>query len=109
MSLNDLDQVIVNNLASMFLMCREAIPHLKRSNAPSIINLGSTYAFVGAEGSAAYPLTKAGAVSFTETLALELAGDVSRGNSLGPGARVTPLYRSGFRSGPVAPQARAGS
>src|SRR5260370_39967057 len=91
MSLNDLDQVIVNNLASMFLMCREAIPHLRRSNAPSIINLGSTYAFVGAEGSAAYALTKAGAASFTKTLALELAGDGIRRNALGPGATVTPL------------------
>jgi NAD(P)-dependent dehydrogenase (short-subunit alcohol dehydrogenase family) len=59
---------------------------------PCIINLGSTYAVVGAGGSAAYALTKAGAVSFSKSLALELAADGIRVNALCPGATETRLY-----------------
>lgn len=73
-------------------MSRESIPALRRSRHANIINLGSTYAVVGASGSAAYALTKAGAVSFSKTLALELARDGIRVNALCPGATETRLY-----------------
>jgi len=92
MSLDDWELILSKNLTSMFLMSREAIPILRRSLHPSIINLGSTYAVVGASGSAAYALTKAGAVSFSKTLALELASDGVRVNALCPGATETKLY-----------------
>jgi len=107
MSLSAWEEVIANNLTSMFLMCREAVPHLRRSSSASIINLGSTYAFVGAAGSAAYALTKAGAVSFTKTLALELATDGIRVNALCPGATETPLYEEWLDSQPDAARATA--
>lgn len=92
MSLSDWDLILTKNLTSMFLMSREAIPYLRRSSSPNIINLGSTYALLGAAGNAAYALTKAGAVSFTKTLALELAPDGIRVNALCPGATDTRLY-----------------
>jgi NAD(P)-dependent dehydrogenase (short-subunit alcohol dehydrogenase family) len=92
MSLDDWELILSKNLTSMFLMSREAIPLLRRSSYPCIVNLGSTYALVGASGSAAYALTKAGAVSFSKSLALELAGDGIRVNALCPGATETRLY-----------------
>jgi NAD(P)-dependent dehydrogenase (short-subunit alcohol dehydrogenase family) len=107
LSLDAWEEVISNNLTSMFLMSREAIPHLRRSTLPSIINLGSTFAFVGAEGSAVYALTKAGTVNFTKTLALELAKDGIRVNALCPGATVTPLYDAWVRTQPDTTTARA--
>ena len=92
MSLEDWELILSKNLTSMFLMSRKSIPILRRSLHPTIINLGSTYAVVGASGSAAYALTKAGAVSFSKTLALELASDGVRVNALCPGATETRLY-----------------
>ena len=107
MSLADWQLVLNTNLTSMFLMSREAIPYLRRSSYPSIINLGSTYAFVGATESAAYAITKAGAVSFTKTLALELAPDGIRVNALCPGATVTQLYHQYIASQDDGEKARA--
>jgi NAD(P)-dependent dehydrogenase (short-subunit alcohol dehydrogenase family) len=107
MSLTDWEAVLDTNLTSMFLMSREAIPYLRRSNYASIINLGSTYAFVGAGESAAYALTKAGAVSFTKTLALELAPDGIRVNALCPGATTTQLYHQYIASQADADKAKA--
>jgi NAD(P)-dependent dehydrogenase (short-subunit alcohol dehydrogenase family) len=107
MSLADLEFVLSRNVTSMFLMSREAIPILRRSSSPSIINLGSTFAFVGASGSAAYALTKAAAVSFTKTLALELARDGIRVNALCPGATETRLYDEWLGAQADAAQAKA--
>lgn len=56
MSLDDWELILSKNLTSMFLMSRESIPILRRSLHPSIIDLGSTHAVVGASGSAAYAL-----------------------------------------------------
>ena len=107
MSLADWEFILSRNLTSMFLMSREAIPILRRASFPSIINLGSTYAVVGAAESAAYALTKAGAVSLTKTLALELAPDRIRVNALCPGATETPLYYRWLDSQADAAQAKA--
>jgi NAD(P)-dependent dehydrogenase (short-subunit alcohol dehydrogenase family) len=107
MSLDDWELILSKNLTSMFLMSRESIPILRRSQHPSIINLGSTYAVVGASGSAAYALTKAGAVSFSKSLALELAGDGIRVNALCPGATETRLYHEWLGSQPDAGKAKS--
>jgi NAD(P)-dependent dehydrogenase (short-subunit alcohol dehydrogenase family) len=82
-------EVLDCNLTSMFLMSKHAIPFLRKSQAASIINLGSTFGVVGAGGSVAYALTKAAAISFSKSLALELTGDGIRVNALCPGATQT--------------------
>jgi NAD(P)-dependent dehydrogenase (short-subunit alcohol dehydrogenase family) len=107
MTLAAWNEVMTNNLTSVFLMCREAIPHLRRSKTANIVNLGSTVSFVGAPEQGAYAMTKAGVVSLTKTLALELAADGIRVNALCPGATITALYHDWVASQPDAEVAKA--
>jgi NAD(P)-dependent dehydrogenase (short-subunit alcohol dehydrogenase family) len=80
------------NVTSSFLVCKYAVPHLRASRRAAVINLGSTYGFIGVPGSGAYAATKAAVISLTRTLALELASDGVRVNALCPGAVRTPLH-----------------
>jgi NAD(P)-dependent dehydrogenase (short-subunit alcohol dehydrogenase family) len=84
-------QVFEANVVGTFLVCKHAIPHLRASGHGSIVNLGSTYGFVGAAGSSAYAATKSAVISLTKTLALELASDGVRVNALCPGSTDTAM------------------
>lgn len=89
MSLDVWHSVLASNLTTMFLVSKHAIPLLRKSDRASIINLGSTFGVVGAGGSVAYAMTKAAAINFSKSLALELAADGIRVNALCPGATQT--------------------
>lgn len=98
MDLATWDEVMRINVTSMFLLTKHAIPLLRRSEHGSIITLGSTFGHVGAGGSAAYAVTKAAAINFAKSTALELAGDGIRVNSLCPGGTSTEFLQEWFES-----------
>lgn len=76
------------NLDGTFYICRAAIPHL--SDDSSIVNLASVAAHRGSFSHAHYSASKGAVISFSKSLALELAPK-TRVNIVSPGIIETPM------------------
>ena len=83
-------QVIDTNLKGTFLMCREVAPIMQKQRSGSILNTASNYAVTGSALRAPYAAAKAGIITFTKSLALELAPDNVLANTVAPGPTDTP-------------------
>ena len=79
------------NLTSTFLGCRAAVPALRASGGGAIVNVGSITGIRGTEAMVAYSASKSGLVSMTSSLALDLARDNIRVNSVCPAAIETRM------------------
>lgn len=79
------------NLTSVFLGCRAASPVLRASGGGAIVNVGSITGIRGTEAMVAYSASKSGMVSMTSSLALDLAPDNIRVNSVCPAAIGTRM------------------
>jgi NAD(P)-dependent dehydrogenase (short-subunit alcohol dehydrogenase family) len=89
------------NLVSMLAATSAAAPHMiAGGRGGSIVNVASIEAVRAAPMFAVYAACKAGMVSFTRSMALELSEHKIRVNSIGPDFTITP-GNSGYRSGPV--------
>lgn len=98
MELSEWEDVMRINVNSMFLLTKHAIPLLRKSEHASVVTLGSTFGHVGAAGSACYAVSKAAAVNFAKSTAVELAGDGIRVNSLCPGGTATEFLQEWLES-----------
>lgn len=83
-------QVIDTNLKGTFLMCREVAPLMQQQESGRILNTASNYGITGSALRAPYSAAKAGIIAFTRSLALELAPDGIRVNTVAPGPTDTP-------------------
>jgi NAD(P)-dependent dehydrogenase (short-subunit alcohol dehydrogenase family) len=84
-------RTLASELDVVFLACKLAWPHLKKSGAASIINFASANSFVALQGSPAlaHCAGKGGVLAMTRQLAMEGAPHNIRANSICPGMVVT--------------------
>jgi len=93
------DGVIDTNLKGTWSVCRAAVPLMKRAGRGSIIVVSSTAGQRGEAGYSNYAASKGGQISFTKSLAAELAPTI-RVNSVAPGWVDTELNDVVFGDAP---------
>jgi NAD(P)-dependent dehydrogenase (short-subunit alcohol dehydrogenase family) len=97
LSLEEWNKAIAVNLTGVFLMCKFAVPQLRRSGGGSIVNIASQLGHLGVPLRSPYCTTKAALIHFTRILAMDHAVDNIRANTISPGFILTD--RSSARSG----------
>ncbi len=91
LSLEDWRAVIDTNLTGTFLCAQSAANMMLPRRSGKIINVISTYAFVGRDLRAAYSASKGGELQMTKTMAIEWASRGVNVNALAPTATLTPM------------------
>ncbi len=91
--LNTWNRMHTVNARAPFFLCRAAIPHLKKSTNPVIINIGSVVGFKGYEDQSAYASSKHALTGFTKVLAKEVQKDGIKVHLISPGGVDTEMVR----------------
>ncbi len=91
MSEQDWDEVMNVNLKSVFLCSRAVAKIMMKQRSGSIVNVASIIGLIGNPGQANYSASKGGIISFTKSLARELASRNIRSNAIAPGFIETPM------------------
>jgi NAD(P)-dependent dehydrogenase (short-subunit alcohol dehydrogenase family) len=89
LSTEDWQAMLSANLTGPFLLCRAAIPHLKRRGGGSIVNVSSLAGQNPFAGGACYAATKAGLDAFSHALMQELRQHDIRVSVVAPGSVAT--------------------
>lgn len=88
---DDLDHILDVNLKAPYLLSRDLLPHLRKSDNASIINIGSMAAVNSFGGISAYTAAKTGLRGLTGSLADELRPELIRVVMLSPTPANTPM------------------
>ncbi|MCH7627230.1 MAG: SDR family oxidoreductase [Proteobacteria bacterium] len=88
------------NLTSVYLGCRAALPAMRAKGTGSIVNLSSVAGLVGIPGASAYAASKGGVRLYTKALALEVAREGIRVNSVHPGVIWTDMQQVAIKDNP---------
>ena len=91
---NDFEQIYALNLIAPYQMVKQARPHMKNSDAPSIVNISSVAGVRGIGSSIAYAASKGALNSATMALARALGKDKIRVNAVCPGFVGTDWFRN---------------
>jgi 2-hydroxycyclohexanecarboxyl-CoA dehydrogenase len=85
------DRVIEINFKGCLRLCRRVVPAMVEANQGRVINIASDAARVGSSLEAVYSGAKGGVVSFSKTLAREVARYGVTVNAVCPGPTETPM------------------
>lgn len=106
LTLDDWNDALRVNLTGAFLMCKYAVPALRKAGGGTIINIASQLGQIGIAGRAPYTTSKAALIQFTRSLAVDHAADGIRANSLSPGGIDTARILRRFKDRDEANRAR---
>ena len=93
---DDWDFILGLNLTSVYKITKAAYPHLKKSKASRVINVGSVRTDYANVGAAAYTTTKHAVAGLTKVIACELGPHGGTANYLQPGAIITGITKPAF-------------
>jgi NAD(P)-dependent dehydrogenase (short-subunit alcohol dehydrogenase family) len=83
-------EVMGVNLHGPYYLCHAALPHMKRADKATVVNISSLAGLIAPEGMSAYAATKAGLIGLTRVLAADL-GPKIRANAIAPGVIKTAM------------------
>lgn len=95
-SQENIDLVINLNISALYRVSQAAIPALKRSGGGSIVNMSSQMGHVGSPNRTLYCMSKFAAEGLTKAMAVELATDGIRVNTVAPTFVLTPMTEPMF-------------
>ncbi len=90
-TLEDWNRMFAVNMTGVFLCTKAVLPSMLERKEGRIINFASQLAQLGAAELTAYSATKGGVISFTKSLARELARDGILVNCIAPGTTETDI------------------
>jgi NAD(P)-dependent dehydrogenase (short-subunit alcohol dehydrogenase family) len=90
----NVDAIINLNIRALYRVSQASIPVIKRSGGGSIVNMSSQMGHVGSEGRTLYCMSKHAVEGLTKAMAVELAKDAIRVNSIAPTFVLTDLTES---------------
>jgi NAD(P)-dependent dehydrogenase (short-subunit alcohol dehydrogenase family) len=91
---NEWDLALDVTLKSVYLLSREAIPHMIRGGGGAIINTASGWALKGGPQAASYCAAKGGVLNLTRAMAIDYGKHNIRVNCVCPGDIDTPMLQS---------------
>ncbi|HKO89401.1 MAG TPA: SDR family oxidoreductase [Burkholderiales bacterium] len=92
-----MEQLLRVNLLAPMCLTQALLPALLRERAAQIVNIGSSFSYIGYPGFSSYCATKFGLRGFTEALSRELTGTSVRVRLFSPRAIKTSLNSSSVR------------
>ncbi len=87
----NIDDILNLNIRSAYKVAQAAITPMLKSQAPSIVHMSSQMGFVGSPGRTLYCLSKHAIEGLTKAMAVELAPNNIRVNSVAPTFIKTPM------------------